>query len=95
MEDWQKTVAWLAGVGMLVAVGRALTSKEPLSVQIIVGRTILGGALGLVAGLLLLQFPGIPMPALIGAGAGIGILGEQMLELVVRRFITFRFGGDK
>lgn len=28
MNDWERTIAWLAGVGALVAVGRALTNGE-------------------------------------------------------------------
>jgi len=94
MTDWEKTVAWLASVGALVAVGRALTSREPISWRVILGRTILGGALSTVAALMLIPFPDAPMPVLIGAGAGVGILGEQVLELAVRRLIAFRLGGD-
>lgn len=34
------------------------------------------------------------MPVLVGAGAAMGILGEQVLELAVRRLISFKPGGD-
>lgn len=30
----------------------------------------------------------------IGAGAGLGILGEQVLELAARWLISFKLGGD-
>lgn len=95
MNDWEKTIAWLAGIGALVAVGRALKSKEPLTWRIVLGRAILGGALSMVAGVLLVQWPDAPMPVLLGAAAGMGILGEQVLELVVRRVISFQFGRDE
>lgn len=79
----------------MVAVGRTLTNKETLSWRVVVGRVILGSALSTVVGLLLIPYPEAPMPVLIGAGAGLGILGEQVLELAARRLIAFRLGGDK
>lgn len=93
MNDWEKTIAYLAGIGALVAVGRALTNKETLSWRVVAGRVILGSALSTVVGLILIPYPDAPMPVLIGAGAGIGILGEQVLELAARRMISFKFGG--
>lgn len=93
MNDWEKTIAYLAGVGALVAVGRALTNKEPLSWRVMIGRVILGSALATVAGVLLIPFPDAPMPVLFGAGAAVGILGEQILELGARRLIAFKLGG--
>ncbi|MNU11388.1 hypothetical protein D3C72_2592020 [compost metagenome] len=49
----------------------------------------------MVVALLLIPYPDAPMPVLVGAGAGLGILGEQMLELAARRLISFKMGGDK
>lgn len=94
MNDWEKNLAWLAGIGALIAVGRALTSTERLSWRVVVGRTILGSAVATVAALIYIPFPDAPMPVTLGAGAALGILGEQVLELVVRRLISFKFGGD-
>ncbi|AZW22915.1 holin [Bordetella bronchiseptica] len=94
MNEWERTVAWLASVGALVAIGRALTNKEALSWRVVVGRVILGSALATVVAVLLIPYPDAPMPVLIGAGAGLGILGEQVLELAARRLISFKFGGD-
>lgn len=93
MNDWEKTIAWLAGVGALIAVGRALTSQEKLSWRVVLGRTILGSAVAAVAALIYIPFPDAPMPVVIGAGAGLGILGEQVLELAARRLIAFKLGG--
>lgn len=94
MNDWERTLAWLAGVGALVAVGRALTNKEALSWRLVAGRMILGSALSMVVTLLLIPFPNAPIAVLVGAGAAVGILGEQVLELAARRFIASRLGGD-
>ncbi|MCD0496950.1 phage holin family protein [Achromobacter sp. MY14] len=94
MNDWERTLAWLAGVGALVAVGRALTNKEALSWRVVVGRVILGSALSTVVTLLLIPYPDAPKPVLVGAAAAMGILGEQVLELAVRRLISFKLGGD-
>ena len=43
---------------------------------------------------ILVLFPDAPKPVLVGAGAAMGILGEQVLELAVRRLISFKLGGD-
>ncbi|HCW20066.1 MULTISPECIES: holin [Achromobacter] len=94
MNDFEKTLAWLAGMGALIAVGRALTSQEKLSWRVVLGRTILGSALGTVAALIYIPFPDAPQAVVIGAGAGLGILGEQVLELAARRLISFKLGGD-
>ncbi|OZI74595.1 holin [Bordetella genomosp. 12] len=94
MNDWEKTFAWLAGMGALIAIGRALTSQEHLSWRVIVGRTILGSAVATVAALIYIPFPDAPLPVVVGAGAGLGILGEQVLELAARRLISFKLGGD-
>lgn len=94
MNDWEKNLAWLAGIGALIAVGRALTSTERLSWRVVVGRTILGSAVATVAALIYIPFPDAPMPVVVGAGAALGILGEQVLELAARRLISFKFGGD-
>lgn len=93
MSDWERTLAWLAGVGAMVAVGRALTNKEELPWRVVAGRVILGSALSTVVTLILIPYPDAPMPVLVGAGAVVGILGEQVLELAARRFIAFRLGG--
>jgi CHASE2 domain-containing sensor protein len=94
MNDWERTLAWLAGMGALIAVGRALTSKEKLSWKVAVGRTILGSALSTAAALIYIPFPNAPEVVMIGAGAAVGILGEQVLEFAARRLLDFKFGGD-
>ena len=94
MNEFEKNLAWLAGIGALIAVGRALTSTERLSWRVVVGRTILGSAVATVAALIYIPFPDAPMPVAVGAGAALGILGEQVLELAARRLISFKFGGD-
>ncbi|CUJ00082.1 holin [Achromobacter aegrifaciens] len=94
MNEFEKNLAWLAGIGALIAVGRALTSTERLSWRVVVGRTILGSAVATVAALIYIPFPDAPMPVVVGAGAALGILGEQVLELAARRLISFKFGGD-
>lgn len=93
MNDWERTLAWLAGMGALTAVGRALTSKEKLSWKVAVGRTILGSALSTAAALIYIPFPNAPQVVMIGAGAAVGILGEQVLEFAARRLLDFKFGG--
>lgn len=95
MNEIEKTLAWLAGVGIIVAVGKALTTNEPLTFKLVVGRAILGGALSTIAGVALLMFPEVPFVALIGIASALGILGEQFLGVAVRKILNFKFGVSK
>ena len=69
-----------------------LVSNEPLSVRLIVGRTILGSATSLVAGAVLLQIPDINPLALIGIACALGILGSTFIEEYLKKNMT-KWGG--
>lgn len=64
---------------------KLLVSNEPLSVRLIIGRTILGMATSLIAGAVLLQIPDISPLALIGIACGLGILGSTFIEEYLRK----------
>ncbi|MGC0151870.1 hypothetical protein ACPRNU_05365 [Chromobacterium vaccinii] len=80
MQEHEKGLAALLVVGAAIGLGKLLVSQERITARLAVGRAILGGATSAVAGVALTQFPELPLPALVGVGAGLGILGAQYLE---------------
>lgn len=80
--------AWLSLIGALIALGKLLAGSEPLSVRLCIGRTILGSATSLIAGMLLIQIPDIPPLALIATGSALGIAGAQVVEAMMIRWGT-------
>ncbi|WP_440216301.1 hypothetical protein [Chromobacterium piscinae] len=85
MQEHEKGLLALLVVGALIGLGKLLVSNEQITTRLAVGRAILGGATSTVAGVALMQFPNLPLPALVGIGAGLGILGAQYLEAWLRR----------
>ncbi|NHQ81611.1 holin [Chromobacterium vaccinii] len=85
MQEHEKGMLALLVVGAGIGLGKLLVSNEQITTRLAVGRAILGGATSTVAGVALMQFPNLPLPALVGIGAGLGILGAQYLEAWLRR----------
>jgi len=61
---------------------------------LIVGRALLGSATSTVAGVVLVQFPSLPLPALIGIGSALGIIGAQYLEAWLKRKADIALKGE-
>lgn len=80
MQEHEKGLMALVVVGAAIGLGKLLVSQEQITMRLAVGRSILGGATSAVAGVVLTHFPDMPLPALVGVGAAIGILGAQYLE---------------
>ncbi|KMN36496.1 holin [Chromobacterium haemolyticum] len=80
MQEHEKGVLYLVVIGAVIGLGKLLVSSEKITGRLALGRAILGGATSTVAGVVLAQFPTIPLPALIGVGSALGILGAQFLE---------------
>ena len=85
MQDWTKSLMGLAIMGALIGVAKLLVSSEALTLRVILGRSILGSATSLVAGVVLIQIPSIPPLALLSIGSALGILGQQYLERLLRK----------
>ena len=71
---------------------RLLVSKEPLSARLVIGRTILGSATSLIAGVVLLQMPDISPLALVGLASALGILGSTFIEEYLKKNVD-KWGG--
>lgn len=85
MQEHEKGMLALLVVGAGIGLGKLLVSNEQITPRLAIGRAILGGATSTVAGVALMQFPNLPLPALVGIGAGLGILGAQYLEAWLKR----------
>ncbi|MGC0152782.1 hypothetical protein ACPRNU_10025 [Chromobacterium vaccinii] len=85
MQEHEKGFAALILIGAAIGLAKLLVSEEKITTRLAVGRAILGGMTSTVAGVALMQFPNMPPLALLGAGAGIGILGAQYLEAWLKK----------
>lgn len=95
MQEHEKGLLTLLVLGAMVGLGKLLASDEKLSMRLVIGRTLLGSATSLLAGVALLQFPDIPQLALLGIGSGLGILGSQTIEVLLKRRAGKILGGGK
>lgn len=80
MQEHDKSILMLIVIGGLIGMSKLLVSKEPLSVRLLIGRTILGSATSLIAGVVILQIPNVTPLALIGLASALGILGSTFIE---------------
>ncbi|MCG8990894.1 phage holin family protein [Laribacter hongkongensis] len=85
MQDHERGLLYVIVFGGLIGLGKLLVSEERITPRIAVGRSILGSATSTVAGVAVMQFPDLPVPAMVGIGSAIGILGAQYLESWLRR----------
>lgn len=94
MQEHEKGLIYLLALGALIAVGKLLSGNEFLTARLIIGRALLGSATSTVAGVALLQFPSLPLPALIGIGSALGIIGAQYLEAWLKRKADIALKGE-
>ncbi|OTG79568.1 holin [Acinetobacter sp. ANC 4558] len=92
MEDHGKTIITLIIIGGLIGMSKLLVSDEKITFRVLIGRTILGSASSLVAGLVLLQIPDISPLALIGIASALGILGSTYIEEYLKKH-SKKWGG--
>lgn len=86
-------------IGVIIAIGRYLVSKEVMAIRTLIGRGILGGALGLVAyPALWIISSWIPVPPagelqiMIGLASALSAMGTEILEKALAALI-FKFTG--
>ncbi|HEA7173366.1 TPA: terminase [Escherichia coli] len=53
--------------------------------RLFIGRMLLGGFVSMVAGVVLVQFPDLSLPAVCGIGSMLGIAGYQVIEIAIQR----------
>ncbi|QBY56165.1 phage holin family protein [Cupriavidus oxalaticus] len=94
MQDHERNLYMLLVMGALIGLGKLLVSDDPITLRLILGRAVLGAATSMVAGVGLMQFPGMPPMALYGVGCALGIVGSQYLEVWLKRWMS-RQGGAR
>lgn len=85
MQEHEKSIVMIVVIGGLIGMSKLLVTKEPLSARLVIGRTILGSATSLIAGIVLLQMPDISPLALVGLASAIGILGSTFIEEYLKK----------
>lgn len=80
MQEHEKTFWMLVVIGGVIGLSKLLVSDEKLTVRLMFGRTILGSASSVLAGIVLLQIPLIHPLALIAIASALGILGSAFIE---------------
>ncbi len=81
MQEHEKTFLTLFTLGALIGLAKLLVSDEKLTVRLIIGRTLLGSAASVVAGVVLIQIPNIDKLALVGIASALGIVGSSFIEM--------------
>lgn len=82
MTAEEKSVLSLFMIGVLIVVGKVLAGGEPITPRLFIGRMLLGGFVSMVAGVVLVQFPDLSLPAVCGIGS---MLGIRQLENALAR----------
>lgn len=85
MEEHNKTFITLLILGAFIALGKMMTGNEPITLRLFIGRIILGSAVSVIAGALLIWVPGISPLAITGFGSALGIAGFQLIELWLKK----------
>jgi hypothetical protein len=85
MEEHEKTFVALVLLGALIALGKMLTGNEPITIRLFIGRVILGSAVSVMAGAMLIWWPGISPVAVTGIGSALGIAGYQLVEVWLQK----------
>lgn len=85
MTEGEKGVLSLFVIGVMIVVGKVLAGGEPITPRLFIGRMLLGGFVSMVAGVVLVQFPDMSLPAVCGIGSMLGIAGYQVVEIAIQR----------
>lgn len=80
----------LAAVGAMIGLGKLLQSNEKVTLRKVFGHGIVSGGLGGSASLLLIPFPEVPTPVLIGLACALSAMGTQTLAMLFQKYIEKR-----
>ncbi|HGL4052498.1 TPA: phage holin family protein [Citrobacter koseri] len=85
MQEYEKGFIALVVMGAVIALGKLLNSDEPITFRLVAGRVIVGSGLTLIAGVALYFVPDIHPLAIAGFGSALGILGQNVVEVWLRK----------
>lgn len=95
MDEYDSTLISLVIVGAFIALGKMLVANEIITLRLFIGKIILGSAVSVVAGALLILWPGIDSVAVMGIGSALGIVGYQLVEIWLRKRGNQFFSGKE
>ncbi|EPN2803322.1 holin [Serratia marcescens] len=93
MNDNDNLLTRLMFLGAFIGLGKLLAGDEPITWRLLLGRTILGSAASLVAGMALLHFDDIDELALVAIASALGIAGHTVIEAAAKRWLYNRNKG--
>ena len=91
VADWWQTIMQaltFSGIGVLIAIGQILQTKESITLKVALGRCITTGGIALAAGSVLAFIPGLPFIAMCGIAGMLASLGNSGLELLIHRMFN-------
>lgn len=93
MPNGESTFLKLLLIGAVIGLGKVLADDARLTFKLVLGRMVLGSAVSLIAGVLLIRFPDIDELALVGAASALGILGHTVIESMLKRYVESKTKG--
>jgi hypothetical protein len=85
MQEYEKNLFSLIMTGIFIGLAKVLVSEEKITFRVIIGRSILGSATSLLAGIVLITIPNIQPLALVGIGSALGICGSTVIEIWLKK----------
>lgn len=84
-DESAKGVLWLTLVGVIVGLGKLLSSDEVLTARLVLGRLIVSGALGTASAAVVGFLPSLSFAGQMGVAAALASLGVSALEKLFQR----------
>ncbi|SFC49767.1 hypothetical protein [Pragia fontium] len=85
MDEIEKTLIRLGIFGALIGLAKLLVGDEKITFRLLLGRILLGVALAVSSGTVLIQFENLSELALIGLACTLGISGQTGIEWLLKR----------
>lgn len=87
MPNGESTLLKLIILGGLISVAKVLMDEPTPPLRLIIARVMLGSAVSMVAGVVLIQFPDLNELGLLGIASALGIVGHTVVESLLKRYL--------
>lgn len=94
MQSSENTLIKIIILGGLIGVAKVLMDEQTPPLKLIIARVLLGSAVSMVAGVVLIRFPDLPEMGLLGIASSLGILGHTVVESLIKRYLKTKTKGD-
>lgn len=89
-ENPESVLGVMSAIGLLVGLGKLLSSSERLTPRLVAGRALVHAGLGAAAGGVMFMFPAANPFLLYATAAGVASLGSSAIEALVEHYIGRR-----